>query len=281
MSKDTDFLDDFAGDVPAVVETPKQTEPEPKSDTGAARDDKGRFAKAGEKVGDKPAEPQPEAVAETGDNQQAEPSPALSPPPGEQKAIPESAFVQMRKDFQKKIDALERQLNERAQSATPKPPAQEPPPPDMFDDPQGYREWTNSQFEQRLQTSRLDTSEVIARQQFGDEKIDTALEALKSSGDQAAWQRILNEKHPYGALIKWHEKHQVMSQIEEAGGLEALIAAELAKRAPQQPAPGQVQEQPKPAPVTPPPSLAKGGAGNTATVEPSEEEDFRSVFSKR
>jgi hypothetical protein len=278
-----DFLDDWAArdeaptaPAPEVVET--------KSEPGTARDDKGRFAKteAELKAETPAAQPPPVQVADMGEKPPGETSPPPSAPPAEAKMVPESVLVAVRKDFQKKFDDLTRQLNERAPSApSPTPQAQKPQPPDMFDDPEGYRNWQESQFEQRLQTQSLNVSETIARQQHGDEKIDTALEALRSAADQAAWQHILKDRHPYGALLKWHEKHQVMSQLEEAGGLEALIAARVAAATAQTPAPTPAtQQQPSPTPQqpAPPPSLARGGAGNTAAVEPSEDEDFRAAF---
>jgi hypothetical protein len=292
MSEARDFLDDFADEGDAqIAPEPKtaETPPEP-TQPEAGRDEKGRFKAAADKDEGEGGQPKtPEASepakqeAEPGDKPEGEPSPAQTPPPGGQKMVPESAFVGLRKDLQSKIDDLQRQLQERATSAPPKPTAAEPPPPDPDEDPVGYQNHRYSQLEQAMQAHGLNVSEMIARQQVGDEKVDAAIGALKQSQDKAAWQRIMGDRHPYGALLKWHEQHQTLSQIDAAGGLDAFIAAKLAEaQAQQQPVQPQsaapAQQQPK-APE-PPPSLSRGGAGTTIAPSLSEDEDFTAAFKR-
>lgn len=152
----------------------------------------------------------------------------------------------------------------------------QPSPPDILDEPEKYREWQSQQQYQALLNERMNTSEIIARQSVGDEKVDAAIKAIQGSNDPMARQRITNARHPYGELLKWHDEVKTLSEIQEAGGLDKLIERRLAERAAAAPV-ASVPGQPKP---TPPPSLAKAGQGR---VEPSserqgEDEFFSSFF---
>jgi hypothetical protein len=287
MSEEHDFLDDVVGDDEVqTAPEPSQTET-PKSDQPAqGRDDKGRFAATdkAEETGEQPQTDKPTGheAEQTGDKPEGGQSAVQPPPPGGQKMVPESAFVGLRKDLQARIDDLQRQLQERATSAPPTPKADEPPPPDPNEDPIGYQNYRHSEMEKAMQVHGLNISEMIARQQHGDEKIDTALSALKQTQDRAAYQRIMGDRHPYGALLKWHEQHQMLSQIDSAGGLDAFIAAKVAEaKAQSQPEQPQQQQPAAPQkPADPPPSLSKGGAGVTVSPSLSDDEEFDAAFKR-
>lgn len=283
MSKEeTDSFESAFGEGEVATAPPVAEQPAPSAEpekSGQQRDEHGRFVKA-EETQAQPGAPAPPEVktGETPAPQAQEPE----PPSGQDgKYVPTSVLVATRKEFQSKIDALERRLAERPPSQ-PQPAAN--PPPDPNEDPDGYRNWhaINQVHESAALTGKLNMSEHYARKQFGNEKVDAAMAALKQANDPALHQRILRSEDPYESLVKWHDDYAVQAEISQAGGLKAYIAQQLAAAN----APPQVQtqplpvQQPKPTTPTPPPPLSKGGAGNTESSVVSEDDFFAATFKR-
>lgn len=287
MSKEEteDNFEDAFGEGTAPAEPVVTQTPEPPAEPkGPQRDEHGRFVKAegAQAPASEPAQP---AQATTGET----PAPVQEPesPSGEGKFVPTSVLVATRKELQSKIDALERRMAERPPSQ-PQPAAN--PPPDPNEDPDGYRQWQaiNHVQENAALTGKLNMSEYYARKQFGNEKVDAAMSALKAAQDPALHQRILRAEDPYESLVKWHDEALVQAEISQAGGIKAYVAqlVEAAKNpAPAQPGNGQALpqtpvQQPKPVTATPPPPLSKGGAGNSASDVVTEDDFFAATFKR-
>lgn len=92
-------------------------------------------------------------------------------------------------------------------------PQEEKPLPDVFEDPNGYSQAISSQVQKMVQNERLNMSEAIAREKFGDEKVDAARQALMDARDQAAYAQIMQSPMPYAALVKWHEQQTFFKQV--------------------------------------------------------------------
>lgn len=85
--------------------------------------------------------------------------------------------------------------------------------PDVIENPEEFAKHVVSKSEKAALNSRLDMSEQMAVDQYGAEKVKEAYEALKAAQDPATHQKILNEKHPYAALVKWHSQSKVINEI--------------------------------------------------------------------
>ena len=161
-----------------AVEADEQPEPE-KPDTKRARDAKGKFAK----------------------KDKSEPSEGEG-----------SWSYHAYKDEKEKRQALEKRLAEAEAARPPQQAQQAPAPPDPIDDPNAYTAHMQQQLNQQLVNERLNVSEVIARQQHGDEVVQAAQEAFKVA-DIATKQRVMASPNPYGELVQWHNKQQAMADI--------------------------------------------------------------------
>lgn len=274
--EETDFLDQWTAeetpppevkeDEPAQEAEPeplKEVKPEPDAQQGDAV-----------KTAETPQDPPPD-------------KPKFPPKEGKEPLTAEEvkALIDMRREadeakrqrdeFKRKAEFYEQQQQQKRAAEN------QPPPPDQLDEPEKYQAWQRQQWQDALINERLNVSEMIVRQTVGDEKVDAAIAAIKEFGDDATRSRLYSSKNPYGDLLKWHEEHQTITAIREAGSLDALIEKKLAERASAQQPPAQQAQSPvaTPKPDTPP-SLVKGGSGRTQTPSErqTEEEFFSGVF---
>lgn len=91
--------------------------------------------------------------------------------------------------------------------------AQQQPPqpaPDVFADPEGWQAHLQQQFNQRLLDERANFSEMRARDKFGDEAVDKALQAALA---QNLGPQFLAQRDPYGSLIQWHKRVTALQKI--------------------------------------------------------------------
>jgi hypothetical protein len=110
-------------------------------------------------------------------------------------------------------------------------------------------------LQQALMAQREGMSRMMAVEKHGEEAVNEAYQALaamKAAGGpefQATFQQVMSSPHPYGALVAWHGKQKVMSEIgsDPAAYREKLKAELLAEM---QANGGQPQAQ-QPAPVMP------------------------------
>lgn len=106
---------------------------------------------------------------------------------------------------QERIDQLERRF-QAAQN--PQPPQARAPDPN--EDPVGYLHFNQQRLEHLQLTNHLNNSENLARQQYGDQVVDEALQAALKAGVNESF---LNARHPYAECIKWHKRQQTLARV--------------------------------------------------------------------
>lgn len=223
---------------PAAEPTPaepqaSETPPEPQAEAkpAPARGPDGKFA---------PKEPVAAAPAVVDPATQAAPAPPTGAPEG---YVPLAALLAERDKWK----ALEAQIPQPQAAPTPT----LGPAPDMFDDPDGYQQWQ----QQQLVNERLNFSEEMTRDKFGDELVDAA-KAWATAEFQTRpgfAQEVLSQRNPYGYAVKQYQKNQSLSQL----GSDDEIQAYLAWKEAQSAQPGAAIAVPPPQPaVRPPVSIA-------------------------
>jgi hypothetical protein len=104
--------------------------------------------------------------------------------------------------YQQQLQEMERRI-----AAAQNPPA---PPPDLFEDPNGWQQTIQTQFQQQLANERANMSEMLARNKYGDEIVDKAVQAATSRG---LGPQFMTARDPYGALLDWHKRATVVQEI--------------------------------------------------------------------
>lgn len=152
-------------------------------------------------------------------------------------------------------------------------PAQTPQVPDMFEDPEGYHAYQVEMANSATLNAKLDISEEMARDKFGDEKVEAAKAwALQAFQTRPGFQQeVLRQRNPYRYAVEQYEKEQFTSSVtpDDFAQFQAWKAA-------------QSQIQPQTKPQAPPRSLASApSAGDISTdVVPTEEEAFAATFKR-
>ena len=182
-------------------------------------------------IDDTPVEtPEQEAAAEVAEQ---EPVEATEVTPEEPPVVPEVvAEVPQQSESEKAllgvVTALRHEIRDMKSQQAPAP----TPLPDVLDDQAGFTQSLEQRMTAQLQNERLNTSEAIARRDYGSEKVDAALQALEASGDPAAQQAILSKPLPYDALVKWHEGRQFAQKVgDDPAAYEARIREEARAQA--------------------------------------------------
>jgi hypothetical protein len=200
--------------VDAVVHTPL-------SDVFAARDRGEELPRPEPTVTAAPiAEPvaQPETPAEEPDSTD-KPEPTRGPDGKFVKGDPAVALRQAReeaKTLKAQLEALQKAPAPTPASATPEAKPEPPKRPDMPDpllQPDEYRAWD----QQVRREAQLDVFEELAHDRHGKDKVDAAVERLKATiqqqGNSLEYQRIMQQRNPYSALMKWDAEQAAMSEI--------------------------------------------------------------------
>lgn len=230
----------------AVSETP--TAPESTTDSpapaeGAQRDEKGRFAAKTEPT---PAEPAPAPSGPQSATATTEQQPSGHVP------------LQALDAERSKRKALEDQLRDMQQQITrlsqPPQPVEPPPPaPTLWDDPNAFIQSQLTPVQQQLMDTREFVSESLAIQAHGAEKVEAAKKAIEQAAatpeGRATIQKMMQSRHPFDELVKWHDEHSFRAEIgsDPEAYKQRIIAEYLASQ--QQTT--QPQPTPAPAPVLP------------------------------
>lgn len=232
-----------APETPAVEKPVEEQKPAPET-----RDERGRFTAT---TPDKGSHVQPQVQPE-----KAAPAAGAEPPPaktdvGNERQAPigavkaergkrqeaEAEANQLREELAA-IRAQTAQLERMFQGAIPKPPkAEPPPPPDPYADPQGFRDYGVKQALTPLQEQidrRLDAMDrMLAEQRFGAQAVQAAYDAMKEAIQTdpqvvADHQRIMEQPNSYAALVNWHKRRQVLSEVgEDPEAYKARVRAEI------------------------------------------------------
>lgn len=192
------------------------TPPSPAPTTGQPRDEQGRFAPRQEQQ--PPAPPQQQAP-------QAPTAPSAPPPQDhrvplrellderERRQRIEAEANQMRQAWQQ-FQAMQQQQAMAAQQGQL--------PQTIFDNPDQYliQNVINPIREEgRMEFMRMkdELSREMAEQQFGEQRVTAALNELakirQTPNGDFQFRQIMSARHPYGALVRWHDQHRAHSVI--------------------------------------------------------------------
>jgi hypothetical protein len=206
---------------------------------------------------EKPAAPEPEPQ---GDGR------ARDPETG--RFVPISALLDERDKRQaetRKREDLEAQLQRYQQPQQPE---------YVPTDPSGIIQYALAEQQRVAFNERLNTSELMARQAFGEDVVTEAQKAFLSAVGQNPMlqQQLQGQIHPYDFVVKWHKQHKLMSEIgqdpeawrkSEAEKIRAQVLAELQG---QGVSPARSSQQPPPSVVGRPAAARAGtvpiGPGN-------------------
>lgn len=226
-------------------------------------------------------EPKPQAEAQPAPTTTPEP---VSQPVAEQqpeaKPEPQHAPISALLDERDKRKAAEAELQRyRAQEAQ----QQAPQAPDMFEDPEGYRAHQEQIVTAQALSTKLDISEELARDKFGDELVDQARDwALQKFTARPGFQQeVFGQRNPYRYVVEQFQRDQMASQVspDDFAQFQAWKAAQTELQA-SQPQPAAPTPSPR---AVPPRSLASApSAGGVMTeVQQSEEEVFEEIFPRK
>ncbi len=153
-----------------------------------------------------PEEPEAEQSEEAEAQAEAEPEAKEEP---EEPKVPLAALQAERseaRELKEQLRALQQQVS---QMNAPKP----EPAPDVIEDPQGYQGHLVGQVGQIANNLKLEMSEEMARDRYGDADVDAAFDALREANDPVEYQRIMATRSPWVEMVKWHKRSEVSRQI--------------------------------------------------------------------
>lgn len=138
-----------------------------------------------------------------------EPEVAQEAPPEEVKPEPVMVPLAALHEVRDKVKHLEGEL--AAAKSQPEPVAV----PDVFEDPEGFQAFQTSQVDMKTLSVKLDLSEDLAREKFGDDTVEAAREwALKRYEDLPGYkQKVLSQRNPYAFIVQEYQKDQLASQV--------------------------------------------------------------------
>jgi len=199
-----------------------------------------------------------------------EEAPSEPTPEPEAKPEPQHVPITALLDERDKRRALEEQV--RVLQAAQQPQA-ESAAPDMFEDPDGFAAYQQQINQQATLNAKLDISEEMARDKFGDEEVETAKNwALQQFATRPGFQQqVLGQRNPYRYVVEQYKREQIASQVnpDDFAQYQAWKTAQ-----------SQLQATVTPTPAAPPKSLASAPSAGGITTEPvqSDEEMFKEVI---
>jgi hypothetical protein len=197
----------------------------------------------------------------------------------EQVAAFEQRLAEQDRAWQQRFDALQASLK---QPASPPPQA-----PEFWEAPEQAIDYRLQQvvtpIQQQLVQQREQMSRMMASEKHGESAVNEAYQALASMQGApefgATYSQIMSSPHPYGALVDWHRKQQVMSEIgsDPAAYKEKLKAEVLAEM---QASTGQ-QQAAQPAPAMPSNFATARNVGSRSGPAWSGPTPLQDIFARR
>lgn len=209
-------------------------------------------------------EAEPEAPEHTGEKQAD-----AGPPPASQedKHVPLASLLDER-DKRKAIESELAEMRKWREEQERKAREAERNAPDPYEDPKGWAAHQQQEVRSMLFNERLNVTEQLARQQYGDETVAEAQRSFleASQRDPTLGQRLVNEPNPYGFVMQWHKRQKFMSEIGDdpekwREAERERIRQELMQEVTQQRRP----TTPQPAPSAPAAPRSLAGAPNAGT----------------
>lgn len=149
-------------------------------------------------------------------------------------------------EFDKRLQEQSALIERLTTALAPKQP--EPKAPDFWESPEAAVQGLVSQavtpVQQAMMQQREQVSLMLANEKHGADKVSEAMNTLRGLQANRAefepiYRQIMSSPHPYGALVEWHGKHQLLSEIGSDPAaykekLKAEILAEMQKDSGQQ-----------------------------------------------
>ena len=155
----------------------------------------------------KPDDPAPKADVEPeGLEKTAAPGPVTEPEKAPE-TVPLSVLIETRKDLQAQAEYW----RARAEQGPKAEPATEEL--DFVAEPDRALSAIDQRINAATTKARNDLSLVYAQRHHGEDTVQTAFQALQASGDQAAVSTVMASVDPYGEMVKWHQRAQVLAEI--------------------------------------------------------------------
>lgn len=235
-----------------------------------------------DKAQDEPQKEPVEAPGEGDGEAKDPPQEVKAEEPQRQKVDPEQfkGYLDEREKRQRadaEVERLKRELAQIQQQSQRK----EEPAPDIYENPEGYQQHIQTQYQRELQNQKVSQSEFLARREFGDEMFETVDNWLRTDGGQYV-QQLLQHPSPYHAAVDLYRKEQAASQLKAHDfDIEKLVQARLAQMQGQQPNPAPAAQQPTPEAkpqAKMPPQVANSGGAARSQPQMTEGDFFESVF---
>jgi hypothetical protein len=220
--------------------------------------------------------PAPEVEAPPAPEPAPEPTPEPEAPK-EDKSVPLTALLDER-DRRKEAERRAAEYESRQAASAPVDM------PDPIDDPRGFAEWQNSQVQQALVSQRFEMSDLMAKQQYGEETVKTAAEWAmeKAKADPLFATAYMQQPHPIDWIVREHKRSALVNDIGD--NVDDWFAKEAEKRgyaptAPNTaPAPAVAASPPAVKPAVPPRSIASDASAPKVQGDPSA--DFMAIFKR-
>jgi hypothetical protein len=126
-------------------------------------------------------------------------------------------------DFERKLEEREKAWEKRFETLVqtlaprqPQPQPQQPQEPDIFADPDGFKNHLSQQFEQKLATQRVDFDLRLAETRHPDvfpKAWDAFLGAVKTGQNPALYHQVMNSPSQGEAIVEWFKREQTMREI--------------------------------------------------------------------
>lgn len=206
------------------------------------------------------------------------PAPIVVEPTEAQPEKPEPGYVPIgalmderdkRKARDEELKRIQAELEQMRQSRQ-----EAPRIPDPLDDAQGFADYQRQTAESLALNVKLDMSEDLARDKFGDEKVDAARDwALAKYRDDPSFRnKVIAQRNPYSFVVKEFEREQKVAKVQDLdlADFDDYLAWKT----------GQATQKSQSAPVAPRSlaSLPSAGGSKPGKADLSAEAIFAEVF---
>lgn len=128
-------------------------------------------------------------------------------------------------------------------------------------------------MDQRLQQQRNQLSLAYATRTHGREAVNAAYQALQAAGDAATVQTLSADPDPYGAMVDWHKRQQVMTEIGDPAAYRERVRREILAEI-------QAKSTVAQAKATPQPAASLAGDPNMSSAISDDLDDLEALIGK-
>lgn len=200
---------------------------------------------------------------------------------------PEAGFVPIAALLEERDKRKQYEDQVRSFQASQQPPAQNRP--DPYDDPEGYDRAIDQRMQQALFAERFSTSEYLAKEKYGEEKVNAAGEwaTEQANSNPAFLAEFSSQRFPLMWVVQQHQRNAMLSEIGDRS-MDDFVRDYLAKNpglapqsAPAVAATPVVAAPQATRPATPPRSIASDAAAPSAGRSENPMADLDAIFNRR